>query len=282
MKFEIVLTDPFVVDSKSEVFNLWLDCIPKNEAVDKLLESYIKDSKWPEIAEQHKDNLKELFDSDTTDQYRMFTVLERYLKEPLRLRTQRVCYLDSRTQRVLIRNYYNLDPQRILDLIKLYRDQRGRSHAHKPLPKRNGGMSPLTRQLRNVQRIEAVLKDNKYQGNVLELIQGDFCLSPDVAADYAHLIFFLHHNILVLRRDGLREKAILPWQGMKDIADAIQWLWCSPSDRPRKSGDGDSRLARYLELDDEYCESVAVAASRVRNMVARSSNLTSGASLVLA
>lgn len=124
MSFDIVLTDPFVVDSNSKVFKLWLDCISKDHAVERLLADYLKASNWTELANQHVDHLRKLFDSDTTDQYRMFGLLERYLKEPLRLRTQHVCYLDSQTKRVLIHNYYSLDNTSIHELIKYYRDHK--------------------------------------------------------------------------------------------------------------------------------------------------------------
>ena len=278
MKFEVVLTDPFVVDSKSEVFKLWLDCVAKDEAVDRLLASYFASSAWPAIAKQHEAQLKVLFDSDTTDQYRMFGVLERYLQEPLRLRTQHVCYLNSQTQRVLIRNYYHLDQRRILDLLKAFRELRAPGGKLQPRTKigrarpyaaaaqfssAGNGRSPLDRQLDNVHRVYAALKarlpsssssgtgagvgasgsgsgsggggggsaasasssPGRHAG-ILRQIQEEFCLSPDVAADYTHLIFFIHHNITVVRREGLREKAIVAWSGLKEIASAIMHSWC--------------------------------------------------------
>ena len=181
MKFEIVLTDPFVVDSKSEVFKWWLDGVSKAAAVEKLLEGYLKTSQWPEIAKQHEGQLSDLFNNDTTDQYRMFDVLERYLKDPQLLQTQHICYLNRATQRVLIRNYYSLDQRSVLGLIKLYREQRGPSGKLQPLSLQRAthraaaaafgsagnGLVPLDRQLHNIHRVYGMLllQDNGNSGS---------------------------------------------------------------------------------------------------------------------
>ena len=77
MPFEVVLTDPFVVDRNSQVFKLWLQCIPKDAAVSSLLASYLASTQYPETARQYENQLRSLFDTDTTDRYRMFGILER-------------------------------------------------------------------------------------------------------------------------------------------------------------------------------------------------------------
>ena len=120
-------------------------------------------------------------------QYLNFEILEQYLHRPRYLNRQLLFPLDPDTKQYLIEKYYTFDERVIREIMGKKLNSRSRKELDDVADKARVPIGACRRMFDNLKRIVKKVEDA--EGNMLKIIQMEFCLNPDLARFVAAAFF---------------------------------------------------------------------------------------------
>lgn len=131
-------------------------------------------------------------------QFRNFEMMETYLHRPRYLSRQLIFPLDNESKDYLVETYYSFDARVIREIIGKKLNSRGRKVLEDVALKMNVPLGACRRMFDNFKRVTRKVEES--EGNIVRIIQNEFCLKTEQARQYAHLIFIISHRLDTQRK----------------------------------------------------------------------------------
>eukprot|EP00038_Savillea_parva_P025820 m.49715 g.49715 ORF g.49715 m.49715 type:complete len:396 (-) comp7148_c0_seq1:109-1296(-) len=179
MSGAVWVTDPGEINLK--LFQAWLDGVSSEDAA---------------RARDDTDGFRhEVVLQDTIDEYRTFALLKRYMENPLQLSTQTILAISPDKQQELIALYYAYDDAVMREILCKQLSKRLRNDLDEVAEKTKVSLKSCHRQYDNLRRIFRKVEDR--QGRLCDLVLQKFALKPQLANNYARLLFIWNNRLLV-------------------------------------------------------------------------------------
>ncbi|XP_069739188.1 acidic fibroblast growth factor intracellular-binding protein [Phaenicophaeus curvirostris] len=208
-----------------EVLQLWLDGHSVSEAVSRRLQGGVLERTGTSVS---------VLQSDTRDHYRTFQMLERLLHAPPRLLQQLLFQIPPSRQAMLVQRYYAFDEAFARELLgkKL---SKGTKKDLDEISARTGiSIKSCRRQFDNFKRVFKAVEE--LRGPLAENIQQLFLLPPNLARDYAAVVFFASSRF----ETGKRRLQFLSFGDFAACAQHVMEHWSQGALAPEAADpDGD-------------------------------------------
>ncbi|XP_064600078.1 acidic fibroblast growth factor intracellular-binding protein-like [Liolophura sinensis] len=209
--------------------------------------------------------------SDTLDYYRLFTSLERLLKTPPKLVDQQVYQLDTATLRLLIQQYYSIDPSVVREILGKKLSARNRKDLDDVNEKTKVPLRSCRRQFDNIKRVFKTVED--MLGSLVQNIKKHYLVSEQLAKQYAAIVFITNNKF----ETGKKKLSYLTFDDFFHCADKMIANWSYSSEDCENHEDMDVDLDRnFLQelrdlkmlLEKEYLdEHKSIALQNVKSCV---------------
>eukprot|EP00058_Branchiostoma_floridae_P000443 XP_002585931.1 hypothetical protein BRAFLDRAFT_289524 [Branchiostoma floridae] len=193
-----------------DVFGHWLNGLTVHEAVQARLQSGILQSTGAS---------PDMLQSDTLDNYRTFSLLERFLQSPPKLATQVLLQIPAAVQRTLIEKYYDFDSTVIREILGKKLTNRHRKDVDDVSERTNIRLRSCRRQYDNCKNIFKTVED--MEGSLVNNISGHFLLPEKLAKRYAAIVFFSNNRF----ETGKKKLQYLSFDDFAYCADLMIHNW---------------------------------------------------------
>lgn len=167
----------------------------------------------------------ELLLSDLHDNYRLFSLWETMLHQPIMFTDQLVFQLDSDTQNLLIEKYYALDGSVLRELIGRKFSSRLRKDLDETSEKTKVSLRSCRRQFDNIKRVFRTVEE--MPGNFLQNIKTTFLLPEKLAEQYSVVVFIACHRFEIVKK----KLNYLSFEDFSSVCKVIMTEWtCSGVD----------------------------------------------------
>lgn len=154
----------------------------------------------------HSNGLTSLESSDMlkfhiADQYRLFDILEHYLRNPILLSDQTLCIIPPSLRTVLIDKYWDLDATLAREILNK-KLSKNRNHLEDASEATGLKLRKVTRQFDNISRIFNVYDEDPEDYNLYSFIRTQYLLGHNQAVQYTNIVFLLYSkfNLTAKRR----------------------------------------------------------------------------------
>jgi len=187
---DVFVTDPIIIDFS--LFSLWLDGISVKDAVSM--------RKIPSSVPFSIRFFRTLIIRDTYDQFRNFSLLERYLQDPkLFLGNQSLLCIEDGIFRDLIERYYELNDDLLRELAGKKLKSKVRGSVDDFSERLRLSFASCRRQFDNLKRTYTFILEKKREGSVAvsisDLLRKSFLMSKELADKYSRFIFLSYNRI---------------------------------------------------------------------------------------
>ncbi|KAI8833255.1 acidic fibroblast growth factor binding-domain-containing protein [Chytriomyces cf. hyalinus JEL632] len=189
----VFFTNELHVDSIA--WQLWLAGFSVDQACTRILKERTKQAEAHGKSISYQDHSNPVIIKNyITSQYRNFEILENYLHRPKLLFSQLIFPLDTNTKQYLIDSYYRFEPKVLRELLGKKLSSRAMRKELEDAHDRSGvPVAGCRRMFDNLKRIMKRCED--LDGNIFRIIQTDFLLQNDLAAQYSHVIFINFYRL---------------------------------------------------------------------------------------
>ncbi|KAJ3387226.1 hypothetical protein HDU80_000200 [Chytriomyces hyalinus] len=189
----VSFTNELHVDSIA--WQLWLAGFSVDQACTRILKERTKQAEAHGKSISYQDHSNPVIIKNyITSQYRNFEILENYLHRPKLLFSQLIFPLDTSTKQYLIDSYYRFEPKVLRELLGKKLSSRAMRKELEDAHDRSGvPVAGCRRMFDNLKRIMKRCED--LDGNIFRIIQTDFLLQNDLAAQYSHVIFINFYRL---------------------------------------------------------------------------------------
>ena len=126
-------------------------------------------------------------------QYRNFAMFEHILHHPKQLSTQPLFFLAAPMKQFMLQSYYSFSPHVIREILGKKLTSRLRKELDDVSQKTRVPLIGCRRMFDNLKRVTKLVED--IEGNMKTIIQSEFALAADLAAQYAQVIFINNYRI---------------------------------------------------------------------------------------
>ncbi|XP_071079950.1 acidic fibroblast growth factor intracellular-binding protein-like [Haliotis cracherodii] len=245
-EFDIFVGNNTYIDP--DVYDMWLRGCSVSEAANVLQKQG--------VLKKYSATSEDLL-SDTQDNYRLFTSLEKLVKSPDKLRDQHIYQINADTQTMLIEKYYQIDAPVIREILGKKLNSRHRKDLDDVSEKTGVMLRSCRRQFDNVKRVFKTVEEMK--GSLVENIQTHYLLSGELARSYAAIVFITNNRF----ETGKKKLMYLEFKDFTLCANYMIANWSYSSIECTEHEDMDVDLDRdfLLQLRElkglmerEYCE----------------------------
>lgn len=166
-----------------DVYSLWLDGFSVTEAVDVL--------KRRGILEETGISSQVLF-SDVSNHYMLYSMLEKFIQQPISLKSQLRFQMLPETEVLLIQNYYEFDDIVLREILGKKLSSKTRKELDDVSEKTSKSLKSCRRQFDNTKRVFKAMEDRR--GSLISNIQTNFLLSHELAQKYAAVVFLTNNR----------------------------------------------------------------------------------------
>ncbi|KAL5008908.1 hypothetical protein ScPMuIL_014489 [Solemya velum] len=166
-----------------DIYDLWLSGYTANDAALNLQKKGVLQNTGYSSAE---------LVSETQECYRLFVILEKMLKNPIKLVEQQIYQIDADTQKSLIERYYRFDAAVVREILGKKLSSRNRKDLDDVSEKTKVPLRSCRRQFDNVKRVFKTVEDMR--GSLVKNIQTHYLLSDDPARQYAAIVFIANNR----------------------------------------------------------------------------------------
>ena len=135
-----------------------------------------------------------------TTQYRNYELLESFLHQPKTLQTQLLFHLSKKTRETIVKSYYQLDDKVVRELLGKRLNHRLRKDLDYISQRTRTSMAGCKRMFDNMKRIYKILEDMEVAGNPVTYLTHKVHLPPDLAQEYAYIIFINGYRLDTTKR----------------------------------------------------------------------------------
>lgn len=161
-----------------EIYELWIEGHSSSESVAILNQRGLGQTTGASL---------ELIASDVLDHYRTYSLLEKLLSNPNKLKEQLEFQIEPQTRKLLIEKYYDFDDCVVRELLGKKLSSKHRKDLDEVSEKTNIPLKSCRRQFDNVKRIFKIVEE--IPGSLVQNIQKLFFLNDDLAKKYACTVF---------------------------------------------------------------------------------------------
>eukprot|EP00128_Syssomonas_multiformis_P019125 Colp12_sorted_trinity150504_noHs@1146 len=182
----VLVTTPVYIDNS--IFELWLQANSVERAV------AVQQQRFPQVDGS-------LVMEDVMHQFRLYEMMEHFLKRPRYLAGQLLFQLSATTQQQLIDRYYDFDAPVLRELLGKKLTSRLRKDLDDISEKTQVSLRSCRRQFDNLKRIFKEVEDQQdHPHPVYDVIQKTFLLSPEATRTYARAIFICYYKLDTTKR----------------------------------------------------------------------------------
>jgi hypothetical protein len=188
----LCLTSPPQLDY--ELFSCWVDGKSEEDAYQFKIDQFHKNNVSYGLQFHRPTGILVIEQSDfikfeITDQYRSFQILEHFVSQPLLLKNQSFCIIDTSLQPILVEKYWSLDDIFVREVLnkRLTKTRKDLEDASETM---GLNLRRITRQYENLKRVYNAFEDNSCT-NIYAFLNEQFLLSDNVARKYSCIIFLL-------------------------------------------------------------------------------------------
>lgn len=206
-----------------DLYSLWVEGLTVSEAIQTLRERGV-------VTGQTSLEL-ELLVSDLNDNYRLFTVWEAMLHQPIMFSEQLTFQLDSETQSLLVEKYYALDNSVVREVLGRKLSSRLRKDLDEVADKTGVSLRSCRRQFDNIKRVHRAVEE--VQGVFLDNIKAQFLLPEPLAERYSVLVFVACHRFETAKK----KLAFLSFEDFSIVCKEVMCRWTPDSQHVDDSGE---------------------------------------------
>ncbi|XP_066257767.1 acidic fibroblast growth factor intracellular-binding protein isoform X1 [Euwallacea similis] len=193
-----------------EIYQLWIEGYTASEAV------AILDKKG--LGKQTGATL-ELIASDVLDHYRTYSLLEKLLNNPYKLKEQSAFQIEPETRLLLIEKYYEFDDDVVRELLGKKLSSKNRKDLDEVSDKTGKPLKSCRRQFDNIKRVYKTVEE--IPGSIIENIRKSFYVSEELAKQYACIVF-----LSSIRFETSKKKlSTMQFSAWKKCCEAIMTHW---------------------------------------------------------
>jgi len=206
-----------------DLYSLWVEGLTVSEAIQTLKEKGV-------ITGQT--NLEvELLVCDLNDNYRLFSLWEAMLHQPIMFSEQLVYQIDCETQNVLVEKYYDLDSQVVREILGRKLTGRLRKDLDEVSEKTGVSLKSCRRQFDNIKRVHRVVEEmpGVFQAN----IKAQFLLPDYLAEKYSVLVFVACHRFEAAKK----KLSFLTFEDFSLVCKEVMTNWTLHGQHVDESGE---------------------------------------------
>ncbi|KAK4878573.1 hypothetical protein RN001_011079 [Aquatica leii] len=205
---DVFITNYTLVDP--DIYQLWIRGHTASEAVAILNQQGLGQITGASL---------ELIASDVLDHYRTYSLLEKLLNNPSKLREQHAFQIEPQTRQLLIEKYYEFDDNVARELLGKKLSSKHRKDLDEICEKTSVPLKSCRRQFDNLKRIFKTVEE--MPGSLVQNIQKLFSLSEDLARRYAAVVF-----LACLRFETSKRKLqYLSFPTLKQCSECVMNFW---------------------------------------------------------
>lgn len=174
----ILVCEP--ADPDINTFSLWVNGYGVKDA------TVLREKNELAITREFRD-YRQLLQTETQDQFRMFELLQPYLQLPHTFMNQHLFQLSHATKRALIESYYAFDEKVVREFLGKKLSSKNRKDLDNISEKTSVSLKSCQRQFDNIKQVLRVVDD--HEGSLVENIKKHFILPEDMAGVYASVVF---------------------------------------------------------------------------------------------